>query len=277
MTTTKAHSRLVSAQKSGSAAPETSAQARTQRGEASEGEHMVRDALRVQGLTASYGAAPVLKDVTFAIPTGSMTAVVGPNGAGKSTLLKAVLRLLPSRGTVEVLGSEVSRVRRRIAYVPQRGDVDWTFPITVAGTALLGTYPGLGLFRRPRKADRQRAFEALEQVGMAELANRPIGELSGGQQQRVFLARALAQQADVILLDEPFVGVDATSEALIVEILRGLREQGTTIVVVHHDLATAPEYFTHALLLNRTAITFGPTAEVLTTELLAQTYQILPQ
>lgn len=230
-------------------------------------------AVEVRDLEVAYDATRALHDVTFGVQSGTMTAVVGPNGAGKSTLLKAILRLLPSRGDVRVLGADVERVRARVAYVPQRGDVDWTFPITVAGTALLGTYPRLGLLKRPRRRHREHALAMLDQVGMADLADRPIGELSGGQQQRVFLARALAQNAELVLLDEPFVGVDATSEALIVRILHALRASGTTILAVHHDLATAPEYFSHALLLNRTVIACGPTSSVLTPELLAQTYQ----
>ena len=235
---------------------------------------MSAPALTVANLSVSYDGTTALRDVTFEVAPGSMTAIVGPNGAGKSTLLKAILKLLPTEGgTVQALGHRIDDVRARIAYVPQRGDVDWTFPITVADTALLGTYPGLGLLRRPQRAHRERALRALERVGMADLAGRQIGELSGGQQQRVFLARALAQEAELILLDEPFVGVDATSEALIVAILHELREAGTTIVVVHHDLATAPDYFTHALLLNRTCIAYGTTTDVLTSELLARTYQ----
>lgn len=231
-------------------------------------------AIQVENLCVSYAANTAVHDVSFTVPTGTMTAVVGPNGAGKSTLLKALLRLVPfDTGRVNLLGQSVRRVRRSVAYVPQRGEVDWSFPITVADTVLLGTYPRLGLFRRPGRAERSLARQALEKVGMVEHASTQIGRLSGGQQQRVFIARALAQQAELILLDEPFMGLDRTSEHLIVDLLHRLRDRGTTVVGVHHDLNTAPTYFERALLLNRELIAYGPTEEALSTELLSRTYR----
>lgn len=231
-------------------------------------------AIRVENLSVSYFTNVAVQDVSFTVPAGTMTAIVGPNGAGKSTLLKAVLRLVPiDAGQVVLLGQGVQRVRRRVAYVPQRGEVDWTFPITVADTVLLGTYPRLGLFRRPGRAERHLAHEVLEKVGMTEHANTQIGQLSGGQQQRVFIARALAQQAEIVLLDEPFMGLDRTSERLVVDILQELRDLGTTILGVHHDLSTVPAYFDRTLLLNRKLVAHGLTEDVLSTELLSQTYQ----
>lgn len=231
-------------------------------------------AIQVENLRVSYFDNIAVQDVSFAVPAGTMTAVVGPNGAGKSTLLKAVLRLVPiDAGRVSLLGQSVRQVRRRVAYVPQREEVDWSFPITVADTVLLGTYPRLGLLRRPGRAERALAHQALERVGMAEHANTQIGQLSGGQQQRVFLARALAQQAQIILLDEPFMGLDRASELLVVEVLQELRDLGTTIVGVHHDLSTVPSYFDRTLLLNRELVAHGLTEKVFSSELLFQAYR----
>ncbi len=229
--------------------------------------------IQVSGLTVSYSGVVAVRDVSFEFPPGTSTAVIGPNGAGKSTLLKAMLNLVPRKGgDVRMLGETVDKVRRRVAYVPQRGEVDWTFPITVRDAVLLGTYPRLGFFRRPGSAERALAAEALNEVGIAELADRQIGQLSGGQQQRVFIARALAQQPEVILLDEPFVGVDAVSEEIIVGILERLRAAGATIVAVHHNLSTAADYFGHALLLNRSLVAYGTSDQALTEEKLSQTY-----
>lgn len=233
-----------------------------------------RPAIQVENLRVSYFANIAVQDVSFTVPTGTMTAVVGPNGAGKSSLLKAMLRLVPiDAGRVRVLGQRVRQVRRRVAYVPQRGEVDWTFPITVADTVLLGTYPRLGLFRRPGRAERDLAHEALYKVGMVDHAQTQIGRLSGGQQQRVFIARALAQQAEIILLDEPFIGLDRSSERVVVDILQGLRDRGTTVVGVHHDLSTLSAYFDRTLLLNRELVAHGLTEKVLSSELLSRTYQ----
>jgi manganese/zinc/iron transport system ATP- binding protein len=229
-------------------------------------------AVEVRSLAASYGPSPVLVDVSFAVPAGTATAIVGPNGAGKSTLLKAMLGLIPSRGTVAIHGKPYAAYRLAVAYVPQRTSVDWDFPTTVFDVVLMGTYGRLNWFRRPGAAERAIAKSAIEKLGLADLAGRQIGELSGGQQQRTFLARALAQQADVLLLDEPLQGVDAPTESAIVAILHELRSQGRTILCVHHDLMTASTYFDRAILLNRTPIAAGPTAEALSKDNLDRAY-----
>jgi manganese/zinc/iron transport system ATP- binding protein len=201
-------------------------------------------------------------------------AVVGPNGAGKTTLLRALMGLVrPVSGSIALFGRPPTEVRRRIGYVPQRTAVDWDFPATVLDVVLMGRYAHLGWFRRPGPADRERALEALAQVGMDHLADRQIGELSVGQQQRVFVARALAQDADLYLMDEPFAGVDAVTEQAIVEVLRGLQEAGRTVVAVHHDLQTVPDYFDWVTLLNVRCVAWGPMAEAFTVENLRRAYQ----
>lgn len=230
-------------------------------------------AVEIEKLTVSYHGVPALKNVNLTVRPGTMTAIIGPNGAGKSTLLSSILGLLtPDHGTVSFFGQSLDRMRKELAYVPQRSTVDWTFPISVLGTALLGTYPRLGLMKRPRAAHRILALESLERLGIADLADHQIGTLSGGQQQRMFLARALTQQAKLIILDEPFIGVDATSEKLIVELLHELRDRGITILVVHHDIETVPKYYDQAILLNKTIVAQGPVAEVVTQELLTLAY-----
>lgn len=230
-------------------------------------------AITAEGLTVSYAQKTALEDVTFTLPRGVLTGVIGPNGAGKSTLMKACLGLLDlDAGRVEICGQPVKRMRRRVAYVPQRADIDWDFPITVRETVLLGRYPRLGFFRRPGRQDRDLAAASLERVGLPEYATRQIGELSGGQAQRVFLARALAQQAEVIFLDEPFVGIDAASEATIIGILQELRDSGCTIVVIHHDLSKAEEYFDRVLLLNISLTAAGTPDEALRADRLESAY-----
>lgn len=229
--------------------------------------------LEVHDLTVSYDRRPVLWDIDFEVPAGTLMAIVGPNGAGKSTLIKGVMGLVPlASGYVRVFGKDLAESRLRVGYVPQRNSVDWDFPTSVRDVVLMGRYGRLGLFRRPRASDHDRAAEAMRQVGIADLAGRQISQLSGGQQQRVFLARALAQDADLYLMDEPFVGVDAKTEAAIVELLREMRRRGKTVIVVHHDLGTVREYFDSALLLNLRMVASGPMDEVLTDELLQQTY-----
>ncbi len=229
-------------------------------------------ALQVTGLTVSYQQEPVLRDVTVRIETGRITAVIGPNGAGKSTLLKAVLGLIPiSSGGVEVFGEPIDRARARVAYVPQTETVDWDFPVTAEEVVLMGRYPRLGLFGRPRQADRQAAAAAFKMVGMTDYASRHIRQLSGGQQQRVFIARALAQQADILLLDEPFVGVDARTEETIFRLMGELAGLGKTLVVVIHDL-TQLERFDDVVMLNRSLIASGPVATTATPENLSRTY-----
>jgi manganese/zinc/iron transport system ATP- binding protein len=236
-------------------------------------EHAATSPLSIHDLTVAYNRKPVLWDVEYEAPDRALIAIVGPNGAGKSTLLKAVLGLVPAAsGLVEVYGRPVARQRRLIGYVPQRGSVDWDFPTTVLDVVMMGRYGSLGWFRRPGKPERARAIAALEQVGMTEFAERQISQLSGGQQQRVFLARALVQDADVYFMDEPFQGVDAKTERAIVEVLKELRAGGKTVVAVHHDLETVPEYFEWVLLLNVRRIALGPVREVFTEENLRKTY-----
>jgi manganese/zinc/iron transport system ATP- binding protein len=230
-------------------------------------------ALDVADLTVAYRDQPVLWDVDLAVPEGVLLAVVGPNGAGKTTLIKAMLGLVePAAGRTLIYGRPYAEQRRLVAYVPQRGSVDWDFPTSVLDVVTMGLYGRLGWFRRPGRSEREAAARALEQVGMEELAGRQIAQLSGGQQQRVFLARALVQDAEVYLMDEPFQGVDATTERAIVTLLQELRAAGKTLLVVHHDLQTVPEYFDWALLLNVRRIAAGPVEEVFTEENLRLTY-----
>jgi manganese/zinc/iron transport system ATP- binding protein len=230
-------------------------------------------ALEIRDLTVAYSTKPVLWDVSFSAPAGKVVAIVGPNGAGKSTLLKATLGLIPSAsGHVKVLGQEVSKARRLIGYVPQRESVDWDFPTSALDVVLMGTYGRLGWIRRPGTKELDLAKRCLEQVGMSAYATRQISQLSGGQQQRVFLARALAQQAQVYFMDEPFVGVDAATESAIVSLLHDLRNEGKTVFVVHHDLETVRDYFDYVVLLNMRVVAHGPVEEVYTPENLQKTY-----
>ncbi|OWU86115.1 manganese ABC transporter ATP-binding protein [Oceanicola sp. 22II-s10i] len=227
----------------------------------------------VRGLTVGYGGDPVVQGVDLTVPDGAMLAIIGPNGAGKSTLLKASLGLVPRMaGTATVFGQPVARQRARIAYVPQRASVDWDFPARAIDVVMMGLYRDLGLLRPVRARHLDRARDCLARVGMEDFASRQIGQLSGGQQQRVFLARALAQDAEVYLLDEPFAGVDAATEAAIIAVLKLLRDQGRTVVCVHHDLSTVRDYFTHVFLMNRTAVAQGPVAEAFTQETLQRAY-----
>jgi manganese/zinc/iron transport system ATP- binding protein len=231
-------------------------------------------AIQVHDLTVAYHESPVLWDVDLEIRTGNATAIVGPNGAGKSTLLKAMLGLVPvAAGTVRILGQPFQRVRNQVAYIPQRGSVDWDFPTNALDVVTMGRYGRLGLFRRPGKREREIALECLDKLGMADFATRQISQLSGGQQQRVFLARALAQQADLYLMDEPFVGVDAVTERAIVRLLHEVRDAGKTVVAVHHDLDSVRDYFDDVALLNVERIAAGPVGEVFTEENLRKTYQ----
>ncbi|KNG93362.1 metal ABC transporter ATP-binding protein [Pseudaestuariivita atlantica] len=230
-------------------------------------------ALTVRGMTVSYGETPVIFSIDMDVLPGSMTAIVGPNGAGKSTLLKAVLGIVkPLSGTVRVFDRPLREALPRVAYVPQRASVDWDFPTRVIDVVMMGLGRELGLLGRVRAHHRARAMDCLERVGMTEFAARQIGQLSGGQQQRVFLARALAQGADLYLLDEPFAGVDAATEAAIIAVLKELRAAGKTVVAVHHDLSTVPDYFSDVFLINRTRIAQGPVEDVFTPEMLDRTY-----
>ncbi len=229
--------------------------------------------LDVHDVTVAYHRKPVLWDIDLTLNEPRLVGVVGPNGAGKSTLLKAILGLVPlASGEVRVLGRPVKEQRLRIGYVPQRESVDWDFPVSVFDVVLMGTYGRLGWFRRPGARERACAHECLERVGLSDLASRQIGQLSGGQQQRTFLARALAQQADLYFLDEPLAGVDAATEKVIISLLQELRDQGKLVMVVHHDLRTVPHYFDYVVLLNMRLVASGPTETVFTPENLRKTY-----
>jgi iron/zinc/copper transport system ATP-binding protein len=229
--------------------------------------------LDVNRLTVSYFDTHALADVSVRIPVDSLIGIFGPNGAGKSTFLKAILGLIPARiEQLRVLDQPIEAVRSRVAYVPQRSAIDWDFPVRVQEVVLMGCYPKLVLFKRPSKAHKAFAMECLERVGMSDHAERQIGELSGGQQQRVFLARALAQEAELLLLDEPFVGNDVASEQMIIELLRTLRAEGRTIVVVHHDLYKAEDYFDTLMLLDKRLIAVGPPSDILKPEWLEPAY-----
>ncbi len=230
-------------------------------------------AIEVTDLTVAYRDKPVLWDVDLAVPPGVLMAVVGPNGAGKTTLVKAMLGLVrPAAGQVLIYGRPYADQRRLVGYVPQRGSVDWDFPTSVLDVVMMGRYARLGWIRRPGREDRAAALDALDKVGMEELADRQISQLSGGQQQRVFLARALVQDARIYLMDEPFQGVDATTERAIVTLLQELRGAGKTLVVVHHDLQTVAEYFDWVTLLNVRRIASGPVDDAFTHENLRLTY-----
>ena len=238
-----------------------------------ESDHEPSLALHVEDLTVSYGNKPVLWDIDLNVPPGVLAAIVGPNGAGKSTLIKAVLGLIkPAAGHVYLYGRPYREQRERVGYVPQRNTVDWDFPTTALDIVVMGLYGSLGWLRRPGRKERQRAELALEQVGMQDYASRQISQLSGGQQQRVFLARALVQDADLYFMDEPMAGVDATTERVIINLLRGLRNRGKTLVIVHHDLQTVRTYFDWLLLLNVRTIAQGPVAEVYTADNLRAAY-----
>lgn len=231
-------------------------------------------AITVKGLHVSYYGKEVIKNVSFSFDTGKLIGIIGPNGAGKSTLMKAILNLIPKdRGEITIHDKPVKEVQKKIAYVPQRNNLDWDFPINVLDTVLLGTYPKLGLFRRPGKAEKSFAKECLKKVGMEGYIKQQIGELSGGQQQRVFVARALAQEADLFFLDEPFVGIDAASEETIITILKNLRDMGKTVFVVHHDLSKVEDYFNDLLLINKELIQSGPVQQVFKPETMTKAYQ----
>jgi manganese/zinc/iron transport system ATP- binding protein len=230
-------------------------------------------ALEVHDLTVSYHRKPVLWNVDLAVPRGKLVGIIGPNGAGKSTLIKSIMGLLPlSSGWVQVFGKPVESQRDKVGYVPQRESVDWTFPVTAMDVVLMGRYGATPWYRRIGRRDKALARDALEKVGMLAYADRQISNLSGGQQQRVFLARALVQDSQIYLMDEPFAGVDAATEAAIVKLLQELRGAGKTVLVVNHDLQTAKDYFDMLILINMRLVAFGPTEQVFTPELLNKTY-----
>jgi len=236
-------------------------------------EHSAESPLSIHAMTVAYHRKPVLWDVDYDAPADRLIAIVGPNGAGKSTLIKACLGLVPrASGQVEFWGLPYRRARARIGYVPQRESVDWDFPVSALDVVCMGRYRRIGWFRPVTRPHREAALACLDRVGMRELAHRQISQLSGGQQQRVFLARALAQEADLYFMDEPFAGVDAATERAIVEVLRELRAGGRTVVVVHHDLQTVPQYFDDVILLNMRVVAAGPVDEVFTPANLHATY-----
>ncbi|MCE7057526.1 metal ABC transporter ATP-binding protein [Algoriphagus sp. AGSA1] len=229
--------------------------------------------LEIHDLTVSYDQTPVLWNVDLSLPMGKLIGILGPNGAGKSTLIKAIMGLVPSTaGHVKLFDRELKEVRSRISYVPQRESVDWNFPASVLDVVMMGTYGKLGLFRRPGKKEKNIAMECLEKVGMQSFVGRQISELSGGQQQRVFIARALAQEADLYLMDEPFAGVDMATETAIFQLLREMTTAGKTVVVVHHDIHSAMNYFDWIIMLNLHLVASGPKTDVVTEELLRKTY-----
>ena len=229
--------------------------------------------LQIRDLTVAYHRKPVVWDIELNIPEGKLVGIVGPNGAGKSTLIKACLDLIPkTSGEVLIYGQPYSKQLKRVGYVPQRESVDWDFPVSVLDVVAMGTYAQLGWFRRVNKRSKALALQALDRVGLADYANRQISQLSGGQQQRTFLARALVQDADIYFMDEPFAAVDAATERAIVALLKDLQLKGKTVLVVHHDLATVPQYFDWSVLLNMRVVASGPTGEVFTQENLRKTY-----
>jgi manganese/zinc/iron transport system ATP- binding protein len=236
-------------------------------------EHSSAAPVSVHDLTVAYHRKPVLWDVDLDIPEGKLVAIIGPNGAGKSTLIKAVMDIVPkASGRVMIYGKPFNKQRKIVAYVPQRESVDWDFPIDALGVVMMGRYGTIGWFKPLRKRDREKALDALDRVGMVDYAKRQISQLSGGQQQRVFLARALAQESQIYLMDEPFASVDAATERAIVQVLADLRSDGKTIIVVHHDLQTVREYFDHVILLNMRVVAHGTVEDVFTQENLKKTY-----
>lgn len=238
-----------------------------------------KQAISIQQLTVAYDEKPVLWNVSLDIPKGQLTAIIGPNGAGKTTLIKAIINLIkPVSGEVTFqfknqMQQSYQSSKNLVAYVPQNGSVDWDFPATVIDVVVMGRYGHLGWFKRPKKADFDLAKKMLEKVGMSEFSTRQISQLSGGQRQRVFLARALVQEAEIYLMDEPFQGVDAQTEKIIIGLLKELKDEGKTIVVVHHDLQTVPEYFDNVVLVNQALVATGSVESTFTAENIAKTYQ----
>ena len=231
--------------------------------------------IEIEKLVVAYDEdKPVLDGFNLGIEKGKMTAFVGPNGAGKSTLIKAILEFVkPITGSIKINGKTYAQEKKKIAYVPQRGSVDWDFPTTLYDVVEMGSYGRVGFLKRVPKSEKKRVMEAIEKVDMIEYIDRQISQLSGGQQQRVFIARALVQDAEIYLLDEPFQGIDKKTEGSIVKILKGLREEGKTVIVVHHDLQTVPEYFDEVVLINRKVIASGKVNEVFTKENIDETYK----
>ncbi|MED1602444.1 manganese ABC transporter ATP-binding protein [Alkalihalophilus pseudofirmus] len=233
----------------------------------------MKEVIEVSNLSVYYENNEAIKNISFKAGQGQLIGIVGPNGAGKSTLMKAVLGLEKYRGNVSILGKRVQEVRKQISYVPQRNQIDWDFPVLVEDVVMMGRAAHIAWYKRPGKRDKEIVQECLDKVGMTKFSKRQIGELSGGQQQRVFIARSLAQQADIFFLDEPFVGIDVTSEEIIIDLLRELKRQQKTVFVVHHDLSKVQDYFDQLLLINKELIQFGAVEKVYTPEILQQTYK----
>ncbi|MFC0558070.1 metal ABC transporter ATP-binding protein [Halalkalibacter alkalisediminis] len=231
------------------------------------------DVLKVESLSVYYEKNEAVKDISFSAEQGKLIGIIGPNGAGKSTLIKAILGLEKALGKVTVLGKSVKDVREKISYVPQRNQIDWDFPVLVEDVVLMGRFTHIPWYKKAGKKDHLVVTESLEKVGMLDFRKRQIGELSGGQQQRVFIARALAQHADLFFLDEPFVGIDVTSEEIIIHLLRELRNEGKTVFVVHHDLSKVEQYFDELLLINKELVEFGQVKEVYQPDILSKTYK----
>lgn len=231
-------------------------------------------AISIAGLSVSYDRKRVLSNIFLSLEAGHVYGLIGPNGAGKSTLFKAILGLSEGNTTGEVLihGHPVEEQRKEMVYLPQKSDIDWSFPATVYDVALMGRYPHKRVFERLTADDHAKTMAALQELGIESLRDRQIGALSGGQQQRVFLARALCQEADIWLLDEPFVGVDVTTEEKIIQLLQSLAQQGKTLLVVHHDLSTVANYFDRIILINQRLVAFGATKEIFTEENIRKTY-----
>lgn len=235
--------------------------------------------LEVKNLFVSYHDTVVLDDISISVPKGELCAIIGPNGAGKSTLIKTCLELISEdSGEVLFFNESYKSKRKKIAYIPQRGTIDWDFPATVTDVVTMGLYSKKGLFKRINSNDRQTVKKAIEKVNLSDFSNRQISELSGGQQQRVFIARALVQKPDLFLMDEPFAGVDVTSELSILNILKELVEEGKSILVVHHDLDTVNEYFSYVILMNKKLIAEGPVNEVISHEYLKTAFgNLMPE
>ncbi|GGZ17261.1 zinc ABC transporter ATP-binding protein [Echinicola pacifica] len=236
-------------------------------------QHIENPVVEVHDLMVSYGQNPVLWNVDLSLPAGSLVGILGPNGAGKSTLIKAIMGLVEANsGYSKLFDQELNQVRNKVSYVPQRESVDWDFPASALDIVMMGTYHHLGLLKRPGKKEKELAMDCLDKVNMKNFAGRQISELSGGQQQRVFIARALAQQAELYFMDEPFAGVDMSTEKALIELFREMTAEGKTVIVVHHDIYSAGKYFDWLIMLNMHLVASGPTAEVLTEELLTKTY-----
>lgn len=231
------------------------------------------NSVETHNLTVIYDKKPAIWNIDFTLPTGKIIGIMGPNGSGKSTLLKAIMDIVePNMGYVKLMDKPLDDVRDKISYVPQRLSVDWDFPASAYDVVAMGRYAKRGMFKKLSAEDKKRIDESLEMVNMSAFRNRQISQLSGGQQQRVFLARALAQDADIYLMDEPFVGVDAATEQAIITLLKNMRDQGKTLLVVHHDLHTAQDYFEHMVLLNTRLVAEGPTEEIFNQKVLTETY-----